>query len=63
MRISDWSSDVCSSDLFQHFDLLLVFQADVLLAGDGAAIDFVAAGRIQGEAAHLKVFVDRKSVV
>ena len=42
---------------FQHFDLLLVFQADVLLAGDGTAIDLVTAGRIQREAAHIKVFV------
>src|SRR3546814_19697099 len=30
MRISDWSSDVCSSDLFVHFDILVAedFGAD-----------------------------------
>src|SRR3546814_20507453 len=26
MRISDWSSDVCSSDLYKNFDLNLEFQ-------------------------------------
>ena len=37
--------------------LLLVFKADVLLAGDGAPIDRVAAGRVQGETAHHEVLV------
>src|SRR3546814_3350764 len=30
MRISDWSSDVCSSDLAQHLDAALVGQVDDL---------------------------------
>src|SRR3546814_1183569 len=33
MRISDWSSDVCSSDLAQHFALHVV--DDAVHAGDG----------------------------
>ncbi len=41
----------------EHFHLLLVFQGDVLFAGDGAPVDLVAARGIQREAAHYKVFV------
>ncbi|MNZ37956.1 hypothetical protein D3C78_554170 [compost metagenome] len=41
----------------EQFDLLLVLQRHVLLAGDGLAIDAVAAGGIEFEAAHVEVFV------
>ncbi|MNF99825.1 hypothetical protein D3C84_827420 [compost metagenome] len=36
---------------------MFVFQADVLLAGDGAAVDLVAAGGVEREATHDEVFV------
>src|SRR3546814_2407306 len=38
MRISDWSSDVCSSDLIGW----LQFNADALAAHAGGTIDFAA---------------------
>jgi len=41
----------------EQLHLLFVFQADVLLAGDGAAVDLVAAGRVQRETAHHEVLV------
>ena len=41
----------------EHFDLLLVFQGDVLFAGDRAAVDLVAARRVEGEAANHEVLV------
>ncbi|GBH12132.1 periplasmic component [Pseudomonas syringae pv. actinidiae] len=41
----------------EQLDLLLVLQRHVLLAGDAAAIDAIAVGRVQREAAHHKVFV------
>ncbi|MNQ79987.1 hypothetical protein D3C85_949490 [compost metagenome] len=41
----------------EQLHLLLVFQADILLAGHGAAVDPVAAGRVQREAAHHEVLV------
>ena len=49
----------------EHFHLLFVFQGDVLLAGDGAAVDLVAARGVQREAAHHEVFVvaDRRIAV
>ena len=42
---------------FEQLHLLLVFEADVLLAGDGAPIDLVTAGRVQRETAHHEVLV------
>ncbi len=41
----------------EQLHALLVLQGNVLLAGDGAAIDLVAAGGIQRETAHHEVFV------
>src|SRR3546814_4014895 len=46
MRISDWSSDVCSSDLLRTFDAEVVRPGGVALlegggTGDGAAGDVV----------------------
>ena len=41
----------------EQFHLLFVFQADILLAGDGPAIDLVAAGRIQRETTDHEIFV------
>src|SRR3546814_548758 len=39
MRISDWSSDVCSSDLQQFFiSLLQIIWIDILLSGDNAVV-------------------------
>src|SRR3546814_17460851 len=65
MRISDWSSDVCSSDLISSFDRLspnhhpidLLQNADILqrVAGNGAPI-----GRIAGrDPADLGFHVDQ----
>ena len=42
---------------FEQLHLLLVFQRYILLAGDGATVDLVAAGRIQREAAYHEIFV------
>ena len=49
----------------EHFHLLLVFQRDVLLAGDGAPIDLVTAGRVQRKATHHEILVitDRRITV
>src|SRR3546814_11569345 len=41
MRISDWSSDVCSSDLFEHRELRVVPGAHALVAE--VAVDLVHA--------------------
>src|SRR3546814_18010573 len=38
MRISDWSSDVCSSDLI-FADLGAIFEIAVIVASDGAGAD------------------------
>src|SRR3546814_16037879 len=49
MRISDWSSDVCSSDLRDEFAVLLNAATEGSAAGDGAALlaafTVLAAGR------------------
>src|SRR3546814_15019330 len=41
MRISDWSSDVCSSDLGGHDLAVRLDQGDVAFRGDPVAVDFV----------------------
>src|SRR3546814_9645015 len=53
MRISDWSSDVCSSDLVHHQYLCI---GDRLADGTGAAVDFrrteVGGAKGFGQAVH-----------
>src|SRR3546814_4744887 len=54
MRISDWSSDVCSSDLDRKAEFLLevgkdlhrLFQADAALAGERGAVRLVVGGLV-----------------
>src|SRR3546814_19713217 len=48
MRISDWSSDVCSSDLFRATG-----QTGILIAGSGVSIDAVVADFISGAVEYL----------
>src|SRR3546814_20268640 len=38
MRISDWSSDVCSSDLQQHVDMIGVEPAEAALQAAGEVV-------------------------
>src|SRR3546814_18322412 len=38
MRISDWSSDVCSSDLVRKLRIPLKYLANLLTAGDEAPV-------------------------
>src|SRR3546814_15843104 len=45
MRISDWSSDVCSSDLADAASIRFEFRAIHALAGDALAFGFVGHGR------------------
>src|SRR3546814_5598987 len=47
MRISDWSSDVCSSDLGQAFERLGRIEKRRTAAGDDAFFDR-GAGRVEG---------------
>src|SRR3546814_16120763 len=52
MRISDWSSDVCSSDL------IVVFGAAITLAADSDQCDILQAGRLPEACnciAHLRI--------
>ena len=53
-----------SGDAFHEFDALLVFERNILLAGDGHAVDLQAGGQIDGESADLVVTVvaDRRVV-
>src|SRR3546814_17735327 len=44
MRISDWSSDVCSSDLPQRADGCRAGGGAVRQAGEGRALDIAAGG-------------------
>src|SRR3546814_9488808 len=47
MRISDWSSDVCSSDLLQHFTTTpLILEAELYEGGEPAAA--AAAAQLDG---------------
>ncbi|MNJ34842.1 hypothetical protein D3C77_295680 [compost metagenome] len=41
----------------EQFDLLFVLQRHILLAGNGLAVDLVAAGGVEFETAHVEVFV------
>src|SRR3546814_11032757 len=56
MRISDWSSDVCSSDLHRYYDNAHAF-ADVAVIGWGAA--GIAAALAAAEAGREVVLVER----
>src|SRR3546814_20397799 len=51
MRISDWSSDVCSSDL--------IFRFGFLVDPDGVALAEGAAPRILSREAHLLAFAEQ----
>src|SRR3546814_14659413 len=42
MRISDWSSDVCSSDLFEHTGITAGSEIDVAAHGEVAAGELTA---------------------
>src|SRR3546814_11355771 len=46
MRISDWSSDVCSSDLLTHIPFDNVFPTPGVPAHDTSGLDFAALGEI-----------------
>ena len=46
-----------SGDALDEFDALLVFEGNILLAGDGHAVDLQAGGEIDGESANLVVTV------
>src|SRR3546814_17710505 len=48
MRISDWSSDVCSSDLFRHAPSLIAGAVQFRLAGLAATIAISDRGRAIG---------------
>src|SRR3546814_18584828 len=64
MRISDWSSDVCSSDLVELVllglaaDDRVIFKQQARAAGPGALAEFIG-GRHAREAAAHDVAVDR----
>src|SRR3546814_15988378 len=63
MRISDWSSDVCSSDLRDHGDAVGVDGPDVVAGVDHAQAD--ATGNRRGDAAVFAIQprADRKAYV
>ena len=46
-----------AGDAFDDFDTLLVFERDILFAGDGQAVDLEAGGEIDGESADLEIAV------
>src|SRR3546814_13525062 len=54
MRISDWSSDVCSSDLADHQILEAVALVDAAVDGDPVGLDFEQAGIGKGGGAPLE---------
>src|SRR3546814_16300464 len=58
MRISDWSSDVCSSDLQSDFDAVLADRFGNAVGGESWHEDVAA--RLRGRGISLR---DRKSVV
>src|SRR3546814_5288909 len=64
MRISDWSSDVCSSDLLRgpHAAPLFGGQPPLTLITSGAQDNLVAVRRFL-DAARGGLYIDRKSVV
>src|SRR3546814_10048230 len=49
MRTSDWSSDVCSSDLRQAADIVVALDRDAGAAGEGDALDHVRVERALGQ--------------
>src|SRR3546814_17385316 len=66
MRISDWSSDVCSSDLFMHV-LFIIDPLPALKAYKDSSVAMmralVARGHTLSVAYQRGLFIDRKSVV
>src|SRR3546814_13613824 len=63
MRISDWSSDVCSSDLLDTAEQRLMLQFLVAEAHQRFQRGLVAQPIITADLQHLGVDEDRKSVV
>src|SRR3546814_1465759 len=65
MRISDWSSDVCSSDLGEHNDIIYGDTTDSAesLGGDDLIYGDSGFDTIYGGAGDDEIYGDRKSVV
>src|SRR3546814_842321 len=55
MRISDWSSDVCSSDLWEDMPQLTIAATEGLNVGGGIALTLACDWRVMAESAYLYV--------
>src|SRR3546814_8965560 len=64
MRISDWSSDVCSSDLVEHpFDVLAIFDQLELIRDQLADLAIDAPDRLVDRADRALLFVTQAQLV
>src|SRR3546814_19774444 len=65
MRISDWSSDVCSSDLYERVDGSVVKGPSLsdLVAVDDAAVDTEMEASLEGAFTAMQAMVDRANTI